>query len=109
MKIKFADVMLTLLVIGLFAVIGTLMVHLTVLWPAQIQEHDSRVTGFLGSTGLPYKECTVDSPYLTVIAQNETEFLQAITDLNATIIYHQHSAVYVFSLDYKLAYMYIVP
>ena len=71
--------------------------------------HQNRFTTFCVSTNLPYKRCEINSPYLIVIAQNETEFRQAITDLNATTIYYKGFHVYVFSSDYKIAYKYYVP
>lgn len=71
--------------------------------------HQDRVVAFCVSTNLPYKRCEINSPYLIVIAQNETEFRQAITDLNATTIYYKGFCVYVFSSDFKIAYRYYVP
>ena len=76
--------------------------------------HQNRLITFCVSTNLPYKQCKIESPYLTVIVQNETEFRQAITNLNATTIYYTDNwnegfHVYVFSNDYKIAYRYYIP
>jgi len=76
--------------------------------------HQNRIVAFCVSTSLPYKQCKIESPNLIVIAQNETEFRQAITNLNATTIYYSNNwsdgfYVYVFSSDYKIAHRYYVP
>jgi len=76
----------------------------------EFSAHQNRFTAFCVSTGLPYKQCKIDSPYLIVVAQNETEFRQAITNLNATTVYWSDGFyVYVFSSDYKIAHRYYVP
>ena len=72
--------------------------------------HQNRIVAFCVSSGLPYKQCKIESPNLIVIAQNETEFRQAITNLNATTVYWSDGFyVYVFSSDYKIAHRYYVP